>query len=93
MIGTHRFNVTGITGKINSWQFKAGDLSGMEVVIKPDSLVHVHQGDTLIGMYSTMVLEQILDYTTQLNILKSQTNELVTGEKSIKFEKHKLVNC
>ena len=82
LIGTHRFNVTGITGKINSWQFKAGDLSGMEVVIKPDSLVHVHQGDTLIRMYSTMVLEQILDYTTQLNILKSQTNELVTGEKS-----------
>lgn len=81
LIGSHRYNLTGITSKINSWQFKAGDLSGMEVVIKPDSLVHVHQGDTLIRMYSTIVLEQILDYTTQINVLKSQTNELNTGEK------------
>ncbi len=81
LLGTHRYNKTGIIGKINSWQFKAGDLSGLELVIRPDSLVSVRMGDTLIRMYSTVILTQILELSTQIKVLQSQTTELITGEK------------
>lgn len=80
-MGSHRYNKTGIVGKINSWQFKAGDLSGLELAIRPDSLTRVKMGDTLIRMYSTVILAQILELSTQIQILQSQTTELSTGEK------------
>lgn len=81
LLGSHRYNKTGIVGKINSWQFKAGDLSGLELAIRPDSLTRVKMGDTLIRMYSTVILAQILELSTQIQILQSQTTELSTGEK------------
>lgn len=81
LFSQHRNYQSGIVSRLNSWQFERGDLSGMEVGIPKGTNAMVHEGDTIVRMYSAVIQQQILDIENQLTINRSALQVLATGEK------------
>jgi hypothetical protein len=81
LVSTQHNYRDGQVDRLGSWQFNRGDLAGMEVCAKADSLGFVGVGDTLVRMYSNMVQQQILELETQIRVLEAERLVLTTGEK------------
>ena len=78
----HQNNKTGIVQRLASWQFERGDLTGMEVTVRPDTFGQVICGDTVVRMYSSIIHQQILELDNRLKVLQSEQQVLLTGEKA-----------
>jgi hypothetical protein len=78
----HQNNKTGMMQRFAAWQFERGDLSGMELAVKPDTFGHIICGDTLARMYSSVIQQQILALENQLKVKEAEVAALSSGEKT-----------
>jgi hypothetical protein len=81
LMATRRHFRTGMVSNISVWQFQEGDISGMEMAIRVDTLSYVERGDTVLRFFSTQILEQIALLEQELAIRTAERGVLVTGEK------------
>lgn len=81
LMATRKNFRTGMVSNISVWQFQEGDISGMELAIRADTLAFVSRGDTILRFFSTQILEQIAALEQELQIRTAERSVLVTGEK------------
>ncbi len=81
LVSIHQDFKTGVIRRSNSWKFEPGDLSAMEVAVRADTFGRVAIGDTLVRMYSSVVLQRILGLENDIKFKESLQTSLITGEK------------